>query len=165
MFFSFRSSFIFTPSLYFLCSLLNLLPISFSPVSISLDAVPLPVSHRKSQSWVTVGVMQGQLMALRLMQYTSVQQHLEGPPPNPRELGNIVTVLTELLQSHTPPSLWWTYHADWALLFVLWGAVVQFLFAVDKKSVCMNDGDSNASFWVCVMFACLMPTLLYSLSH
>lgn len=162
MFFSFHSSFIFTPSLYFLCSLLNLLPISFSPLSISLDAVPLPVSHRKSQSWVTVGVMQGQLMALRLMQYTSVQQHLEGTPPNPRELGNIVTVLTELLQSHTPPSLWWStmqigpcffcYGQLWCSLSLLW---------TENQYAWMTE----TSFWVCVMFTCLMPTLLYNLSH
>lgn len=37
------------------------------------------------------------------------------------------------------------HHADWALLFLLWAVVVQFVFAVDRKSVCMNDGDKLLS--------------------
>ncbi len=38
------------------------------------------------------GVIQGQLMAVRLLQYVSVQQQVQGPPPYPREQSNIVTV-------------------------------------------------------------------------
>lgn len=78
-----------------LCKLLHLLPISFSPLSISLGAQPLIVFHRKSHMavWCHGGrvVIQGQLMAGRLVQYVSVQQQVQGPP-HPRELSNIVTV-------------------------------------------------------------------------
>lgn len=111
---------------FFLSRLLNLLPISLSPLSISLDAVPLPVSHRKSHmpelshSGSHAGTANGtQADAIYLCAAA-----FRGSPPTPRELDNIVTVLTELLQSHTPASLWWTHYADWALAFLvfeLWG--------------------------------------------
>lgn len=75
--------------------LLHLLPISFSPLNISSDALPLPVSHRKSNMTALshTGTVNGsQAGAVCLCAAARTGTPPPPPPPHPRELSNIVAV-------------------------------------------------------------------------